>query len=46
MRHVRNRDEAVDEVESGDVLAALILPADLVDEINSLSTCPGTPKSR
>ena len=37
--------EAVDEVESGDVLAALILPADLVDRINSLSTLtPGTPK--
>ena len=30
---------------SGDVLAALILPADLVDKINSLSTLtPGTPK--
>ena len=30
---------------SGDALAALILPADLVDEINSLSTlAPGTPK--
>jgi hypothetical protein len=42
---VKSRDEAVDEVESGDALAALILPADLVDEINSLSTlAPGTPK--
>ncbi len=42
---VDNREEAVEEVESGDALAALILPADLVDEINSLSTLvPGTPK--
>jgi hypothetical protein len=36
--HVKSRDEAVDEVRSGDVLAALILPADLVDRLNSLST--------
>ncbi len=36
--HVKSRAEAVDEVRSGDVLAALILPADLVDQINSLST--------
>ncbi len=43
--HVRSRAEAVDEVRSGDVLAALILPADLVDNINSLSTpVPRTPK--
>jgi ABC-2 type transport system permease protein len=43
--HVRDRAEAVDEVRSGDVLAALILPSDLVDQINSLSTLtPGTPK--
>jgi hypothetical protein len=43
--HVRDRGEAVDEVRSGDVLAALILPADLVNQINSLSTLtPGTPK--
>jgi ABC-2 family transporter protein len=42
---VDNRGEAVEEVESGDALAALILPADLVDKINSLSTLtPGTPK--
>jgi hypothetical protein len=42
---VKDRAEAVDEVESGEVLAALILPADLVDQINSLSTLtPGTPK--
>ncbi len=33
------------EVSSGDALAALILPADLVSEINSLSTlAPGSPK--
>ncbi len=43
--HVQDRAEAVAEVESGDVLAALVLPADLVDQINSLSTLtPGTPK--
>lgn len=43
--HVKDRAEAVDEVSSGDVLAALILPEDLVDQINSLSTLtPGTPK--
>jgi ABC-2 type transport system permease protein len=43
--HVKDRAEAVDEVRSGDVLAALILPADLVNRINSLSTLtPGTPR--
>jgi ABC-type multidrug transport system permease subunit len=43
--HVKDRAEALDEVESGEVLAALILPADLVNQINSLSTLtPGTPK--
>jgi ABC-2 type transport system permease protein len=42
---VANRDEAVQEVASGDALAALILPEDLVDQINSLSTLtPGTPR--
>jgi hypothetical protein len=42
---VGDRAEAEAEVRSGDVLAALILPADLVDQINSLSTLtPGTPK--
>ncbi|HEX3735955.1 MAG TPA: ABC transporter permease [Solirubrobacterales bacterium] len=42
---VHSRDEAVAKVESGDVLAALILPEDLVDKINSLATfSPGTPK--
>jgi ABC-2 type transport system permease protein len=35
---VSNRDEAIEEVRSGDVLAALILPADLVDRLNSLAT--------
>ncbi len=43
--HVKSKAEAVDEVRSGDVLAALILPAELVDQINSLSTpAPRTPK--
>jgi hypothetical protein len=43
--HVKDRAEAVEEVRSGDVLAALILPGDLVDRINSLSTpSPSTPK--
>jgi ABC-type multidrug transport system permease subunit len=42
---VKSRAEAVDEVRSGDVLAALVLPADLVDRINSLSTpVPATPE--
>jgi ABC-2 type transport system permease protein len=43
--HVEDRAEAVDEVRSGDVLAALVLPADLVDRIDSLSTpTPRTPE--
>lgn len=43
--HVRDRAEALDQVRSGEVLAALILPADLVDRINSLSTLtPRTPR--
>jgi ABC-2 type transport system permease protein len=43
--HVEDRAEAADEVRSGDVLAALILPSDLVDRINSLSTpTPRTPE--
>jgi hypothetical protein len=43
--HVKSHAEAVDEVGSGNVLAALILPADLVDRINSLSTpSPMTPE--
>jgi hypothetical protein len=42
---VESRAEALDEVSSGDVLAALILPADLVDRIDSLSTpTPRTPE--
>lgn len=42
---VRNRAEAEDEVASGDVLAALIIPADLVDRLNSLSTLnPQSPR--
>jgi ABC-2 type transport system permease protein len=41
---VKDRAEAVQEVESGDALAALVLPSDLVTEINSLSTpTPGVP---
>lgn len=43
--HVKDHAEALEEVSSGDVLAALILPADLVDDINSLSTpLPRTPE--
>jgi ABC-2 type transport system permease protein len=39
------RADAVEKVRSGDVLAALILPADLVDRLNSLSTpTPETPR--
>ena len=42
---VKDRAEAEAKVESGDVLAALVLPADLVNKINSLSTLtPGVPK--
>lgn len=43
--HVADREEAIDEVRSGDVLAALILPADLVDRLNSLASLnPRTPE--
>jgi ABC-2 type transport system permease protein len=35
---VDSRAEAVEQVRGGDVLAALVLPADLVDRLNSLST--------
>jgi ABC-type transport system involved in cytochrome c biogenesis permease component len=43
--HVDSRQEALDKVESGDVMAALILPEDLINKIDSLSTLsPGTPK--
>jgi hypothetical protein len=42
---VADRDEAVEKVENGEALAALVLPADLVNKINSLSTlAPGAPK--
>jgi hypothetical protein len=42
---VDDRAEAREKVESGDVLAALVLPADLVNKINSLSTLtPGVPE--
>jgi ABC-2 type transport system permease protein len=42
---VGDRDEAVEKVRSGDVLAALVLPADLIDRLNSLSTLnPETPE--
>lgn len=42
---VADRQEAEDKVSSGDALAALILPANLVNEINSLSTLtPGVPE--
>ncbi|HET8862378.1 MAG TPA: ABC transporter permease [Solirubrobacterales bacterium] len=42
---VSNRAEAEGKVRDGDVLAALILPADLIDRLNSLSTLnPETPE--
>jgi hypothetical protein len=42
---VDDRAEAEDKVESGDVLAALVLPYNLVNRINSLSTLsPGVPE--
>lgn len=42
---VADRAEAEDKVSSGEVLAALVLPANLVDRINSLSTLtPGVPE--
>ena len=41
---MKSRAEAIDKVRSGDVLAALILPVDLVDRLNSLATLtPSTP---
>jgi hypothetical protein len=43
--YVADRKEAVDRVRSGDVIAALVLPSDLVDDLNSLSTlAPQTPQ--
>jgi ABC-2 type transport system permease protein len=42
---VKDRAQAREEVASGAVLAAVILPADLVNKINSLGTLtPGTPQ--
>jgi len=42
---VASREEAEAKVSSGEVLAALVLPANLVDRINSLSTLtPGVPE--
>lgn len=42
---VDDRTEAESKVESGDVLAALVLPYNLVNRINSLSTlAPGVPE--
>ena len=42
---VNDREEAEGKVRDGDVLAALILPADLIDRLNSLATLdPETPE--
>jgi ABC-type transport system involved in cytochrome c biogenesis permease component len=42
---VHTRAEAEDKVEAGEVLAALVLPENLINKINSLSTLsPGTPQ--
>jgi ABC-type transport system involved in cytochrome c biogenesis permease component len=42
---VHSKGQAEDKVSSGEVLAAVILPEDLISEINSLSTLtPGTPE--
>ncbi|MET0305878.1 MAG: ABC transporter permease [Solirubrobacterales bacterium] len=42
---VSSRGEAEEEVRDGNVLAALILPADLIDRLNSLATLdPKTPE--
>jgi ABC-2 type transport system permease protein len=42
---VHSRGAAEEKVKSGDVLAALVLPANLINKINSLSTLtPGVPK--
>ena len=44
---VSNEDEARDMVRSGDALAALILPSDLIDRLESLSTLsPSQPTVR
>ncbi len=42
---VSSRGEAEEKVRDGDVLAALVLPADLIDRLNSLATLdPETPQ--
>ena len=42
---VAGREAAIEKVREGDVLAALILPSDLIDRLNSLSTLnPETPE--
>jgi ABC-type transport system involved in cytochrome c biogenesis permease component len=42
---VSSRDDAEEKVRDGEVLAALILPADLIDRLNSLATLnPQTPE--
>jgi ABC-2 type transport system permease protein len=42
---VSDRQEAEEKVRDGDVLAALVLPADLIDKLNSLATLdPQTPE--
>lgn len=42
---VSGREEAEEKVRDGEVLAALILPADLIDRLNSLATLnPETPR--
>jgi ABC-type transport system involved in cytochrome c biogenesis permease component len=42
---VHSKQEAREKVQSGDVLAALVLPDDLISKINSLSTLtPGIPE--
>jgi ABC-2 type transport system permease protein len=42
---VASREQAETKVREGDVLAALILPSDLIDRLNSLSTlAPETPE--
>ncbi len=42
---VQSKAEAREKVQSGDVLAAVVLPEDLINKINSLATLtPGTPE--
>jgi len=42
---VQTRQQAIDKVKSGDVLGALILPADLIDKLQSLDIPPKDPAS-